>query len=305
MRFLTFLAVLPACCAASALPAPASVAFDSLDRVDGAPVRIEARLYVPAGATPATGRPAVVGLHGCGGLDAPGHPGRLSARHAAHVAAWLDAGYAVLLPDSLGPRGVRELCTTATRERTITAARRRLDALGALAWLQARPDIDAARIALVGWSHGGSTVLAALDAADARVAAAAAAEATRPFFRTAIAFYPGCAASLRDARWRPATPLAILIGADDDWTPAAPCVALAARGRDAGWPLDVVVYPGAVHGFDAPSGRVRVRRDVPNGVRPGEGVSVGPDPRAREEAGAKVAAILKDALAPRLAHRER
>jgi dienelactone hydrolase len=247
------------------------------------------------GEAPARGRPAIVALHGCGGLYARAQPHRLSARHAAHVQAWIDAGYAVLLPDSLAPRGVRELCTTRMRERTITAAQRRGDALGALAYLRARGGIDATRIALVGWSHGGSTTLATLDANDAAVAST---KATGPFFRTAIAFYPGCTPSLRDARWSPAAPLAILIGADDDWTPAAACEQLGARGREAGWPLEVVVYPGAVHGFDAPSGEVRVRRDVPNGVRAGEGVHVGPEPKARAQANAKVAAILKDAFAP-------
>jgi len=42
-----------------------------------------------------------------------------------------------------------------------------------------------------------------------------------PFFRAAIAFYPGCSVSLRDARWKPAAPLAILIGATSDQRRAA------------------------------------------------------------------------------------
>ncbi|MDH4180492.1 MAG: dienelactone hydrolase family protein [Betaproteobacteria bacterium] len=300
MRSLLFLAVLLALpLAAFAQPAPERVRFESLDLVEGEPVRIEGLLFVPEGAAPEGGRAAVIALHGCGGIysDAKGREGRLSARHAAQARSLVAAGYAVLLPDSFGPRGRREVCTIPSAERTIRPAQRRLDALGALRWLGRQADIDPSRIALLGWSHGGSTTLAAVNAADPQVAAFREARDAPPFFRTAIAFYPGCNVSLRDARWKPAVPLAILIGADDDWTPAAPCEALGVRGRDAKWPLEVTVYPGAHHGFDAPGGEVRLLRNVPNGAKPGEGVHVGPNPKAREEANAKVAAILREALA--------
>lgn len=285
--------------AVNAQMTPERVRFDSLDRPDGESVRIEALLFVPEGAAPQGGRAAVIALHGCGGMysDARGRERQLSARHAEAARTLVAAGYAVLFPDSFGPRGKREVCTIPAAERTIRPAQRRLDALGALRWLGRQADIDPSRIALLGWSHGGSTTLAAVNASDPQVAAFREARDAPPFFRTAIAFYPGCTVSLRDARWKPAVPLAILIGADDDWTPAARCEALDARGRDAKWPLEVAVYPEAHHGFDAPSGTLRLRRDVPNGVRPGEGVHVGPNPKAREEANAKVAAILREALA--------
>jgi dienelactone hydrolase len=284
---------------ATADPVAERVRFDSLDRRDGAPVRIDALLHVPEGVAPQGGRAAVIALHGCGGMysAAKGREDRLSERHAAQARALVAAGYAVLFPDSFGSRGRREICTTASSERSIRPAQRRLDALGALKWLGQQADIDPSRIALLGWSHGGSTTLAAVNGGDPRVTGFREAPDAPPFFRTAIAFYPGCNVSLRDGRWKPAAPLVILIGADDDWTPAAPCEALGARGRDAKWPLEVVVYPQAHHGFDAPGGTVRLRRDVPNGARPGEGVHVGPNPKARDEANAKVAAILREALA--------
>jgi dienelactone hydrolase len=295
--FLAALLALPL--AAFAQPAPERVRFESLDRVEGEPVRIEGLLFVPEGAAPEGGRAAVVALHGCGGIysAAKGREDQLSERHAAQARALVGAGYAVLFPDSFGSRGRREICTTASSERTIRPAQRRLDALGALKWLGQQADIDPSRIALLGWSHGGSTTLAAVNAGDPQVAAFREARDAPPFFRTAIAFYPGCNVSLRDARWKPAAPLAILIGADDDWTPAAPCEALGVRGRDAKWPLELTVYPGAHHGFDAPGGELRLLRNVPNGVKPGEGVHVGPNPKARDEANAKVAAILREALA--------
>ena len=46
--------------------------------------------------------------------------------------------------------------------------------------------------------------------------------------------------------------------------------------------VKVEVFPGSYHGFDHPSTRVRVRTDVPNGVKRGEGVTVGSNPQARQ-----------------------
>ncbi len=56
-------------------------------------------------------------------------------------------------------------------------------------------------------------------------------------------------------------PTLILIGEDDDWTPADACRKLV-EGRDdwgisrqkgAGAPIRLVVYPGAYHAFDVPA----------------------------------------------------
>jgi dienelactone hydrolase len=284
---------------AGAQPLPERVRFDSLDRRDGVPVRIEGLLFVPEGPVPKGGRAAVIALHGCGGMygAARSRQDQLSERHAVYARQWVAAGYVVLFPDSFGARDRREICTVAAGQRTIRPAQRRLDALGALAWLGSQADVDPARVALFGWSHGGSTALATVNASDAEVARFRASRTT-PFFRTVIAMYPGCALAMRDARWQPAAPLAILIGEADDWTPAEPCAALDARGREAKWPLEVVLYPEAHHGFDAPGGTVRLWRDVPNGVNPGAGVHVGAHPQAREQANARVTALLGAALRP-------
>ena len=53
------------------------------------------------------------------------------------------------------------------------------------------------------------------------------------------------------------------------------------------------VYPEAYHGFDNPTGKVRLRRDVPNGVNPGEGVHVGPHSASRADAYDKLKSILE------------
>jgi dienelactone hydrolase len=179
-------------------------------------------------------------------------------------------GMHVLVVDSLTPRYEKELCTQRAGKRRVTQANRRLDALGAVAFLAEHSDVDAKRIGLIGWSNGGSTVLAATNLRQRDVAAAA----VRPAF--AIAFYPGCELELR-RRYTPSAPLLMLLGQQDDWTPAAPCLALA---RAASEPRpEVVAYPGAGHGFDSDE-PVRLRKDVPNGVNPGQGVHVGGHPAA-------------------------
>ena len=295
--------LLLAAAAANALPQPEQVRFDSLDRVDGRPVTIEALLFRPPRATTKGDAPAVIALHGCGGLyRAPRGSDRsgertLSDRHATHAEAMLAAGYVVLFPDSFGSRGLREICTIRAGERTVNPQRRRLDTLGALRWLAQQPGVAADRIALLGWSHGGSTTLATINAGHRELVSLRGEVPAPPSFRGAVAFYPGCRAAARDVQWRPGIPTRILIGGADDWTPAVHCEALASRAREQGWPVEVTVYPGAHHGFDAPRGQVVHRGDVPNGVNPGQGVHVGADPAAREDANRRVAAFLREMLA--------
>jgi dienelactone hydrolase len=277
----------------------ARVTFPSLDRDDaGQPIQIQAVLLMPDGPTPPAGFPAVVALHGCTGMYSTirGHEENLSERLAVRAEPLLGDGYAVLFPDSFGSRGRQEVCTTRRGDNTITPTRRRLDALGALAYHAAKPDIARDRIALIGWSHGGSTTLATINARDREVAAYRE-KAGAPFFRAAVAYYPGCAVSLRAGdKWQPGAPTRIHIGALDDWTPPKPCVelgeAMAARGE----PLKVTVYPDSYHAFDAPNATVVLRTDVPNGVNPGQGVHIGGNPPARDKSIAKVRAFLDEAL---------
>jgi dienelactone hydrolase len=276
------------------------VAFPSIDRDEaGTPVQIQAILLLPDGPAPSGGYPAVIALHGCSGMYsmAKGREDHLADRFAVRIEMLLGDGYAVLLPDSFRSRGRNEVCTVKSGDNPITPTRRRLDALGALAYLADRSDVAHDRIALVGWSHGGSTALAAANIRDREVAAFRDKAGAPPFFRAVVAFYPGCKVSLGAGdRWQPGAPTRIHIGESDDWTPAKPCVelgeAMAARGE----PLKVTVYPDSHHGFDAPSGDVVHRTDVPNGVNPGQGVHVGANPAAREKANAKVRAFLNDRL---------
>jgi dienelactone hydrolase len=288
--------------ALATLPAPEQVTFPSLDvGAVGRPIAIAALYFRPPQAPPGARVPLVIAAHGCGGMFSASANRRneLSRRSAVWTGRLLSEGYAVLWPDSFNPRGRRSVCLGKRGEPSITPAVRRLDLLGAIAFGAAQPGIDRDRIALIGWSHGGSTVLATSNGRDPRIADFLAAPEAPPPLRAVVAFYPGCRVSLRQgARWQPAMPLAIHIGALDDWSAPEPCVELGKAARARGAAMTVTVYAGAYHGFDSPSGKVKVWEDVTTGVRPNEGVHVGPDPAARAAAEAAVRGFLREQMGP-------
>ena len=140
---------------------------------------LTATLILPATATPA---PAVVLLHGCGGV---------SPTHHAWATTLRDWGYAALVLDSFGARGVRAVCETGG----MTSEARVEDAFAALRTLAAHPAIDARRV--MGFSHGGGTVLVAAAPWIARRYASR----DGPSFRALVAFYPRCEGRYPGTRW--------------------------------------------------------------------------------------------------------
>jgi dienelactone hydrolase len=259
------------------------------------PVRIvipsqDGQLQIPGywfeapGAEP---RPAVIGLHGCGG--AFDSRGRL-------VPGWYrDSNYLdsqqmhLLVLDSFTPRGLKSICEIPNARRTLDEEDRRDDVFAAIRWLAQEPRVDKSRIALLGRSHGGQTVLSVLD----RTAAAVNSQPIQP--RAAIALYPGCSKYLRMIRYELSAPLLVMIGELDDWTPAARCVDLKEKviraQEDA--KFELIVFPGSYHGFDgiAP---VRVRENLGN-TKSGK-ATVGGNPEAREQAQVKALEFLSRTL---------
>ncbi len=124
---------------------------------------------------------------------------------------------------------------------------RRDDAIAAAEWLAAQPGTPPGGVMLMGWSNGGSTTLWTADGAHPPPPGCSGASSPS---------IPGCTSETRSASWRPDGPILILVGANDDWTPAAPCRTLAARFPDR---IKLVVYPDAWHDFDAPDRPVRAR----------------------------------------------
>jgi dienelactone hydrolase len=176
-------------------PPPAAaqdrITFPSLDAdlAGGRATTIVAWLYQPHGTGPF---PAVVALHGCGGLLK--HSGRMRDALQDGPVDWGErlsaAGYVVLFPDSFGPRHISEICST--RDRAAGTLARPRDAYGALAWLRAQPFVVPDRVAVLGWSNGAGTVMRSIVAnSDARPA-----NLRHGGFRAAVAFYPITLAAL-------------------------------------------------------------------------------------------------------------
>lgn len=249
--------------------------------VAAADLAVPFTLNKPAGNGPF---PAMVILHDCSGLGprSSAAPWRWSTRLVAQ-------GYVTIWPDSFSSRGFADgVCTAPTGLKTVDYKTRAGDAWSALAYLRSLPYVDGRRIGVMGGSHGGSSTLASIVEGQAPVAAG-------DGFAAAIALYPGCAA--RFGAWsvvrqrkgpgsaivgyegvfRTPTPLLILIGERDDWTPAEPCRQLVARAKDAGQAIDIVVYPGAHHAFDsrAPIRFVPDRRNF--NAASGRGATTGGD----------------------------
>ena len=269
-------------------PDPNAGAYERVALASGDGTFIHGYLFKPAGPGPF---PAVVGLHGCAGLFRK--HGWMSAREAEWGKRLAAAGYVALYPDSFASRGLDEICT-ATEFPDFAKKVRAYDAYGALTWLQSQAYVKANRVALMGWSHGGGTLLWALDRNSPAHPTGLASD-----FRVGIAFYPGCGKVRDEALWSNQVPIEILIGERDDWTSARFCKALSAR-KDMRTDITVTTYAGAYHGFDAPSegsgNALHSRAGIPT---PGGGtrtVHYGAHPRARKQAVKKALAILKRAL---------
>jgi dienelactone hydrolase len=270
-----------------ALPAPRAMTLEPVGADGLADAPLTAWLFEPA---PGQARgAAVVALHGCGGLY--DRQGRISTRHRWGAERLARQGFVVLMPDSFTTRGLREICTQRYAQRTVNTRIRSADAKRALTFLSDYPDVRPDRIALLGWSNGGSTVLEAIDSARS----GSAAHTAKPRFAKAVAFYPGCAAALRRTLL-PDTPLLLLLGEADDWTPAQPCVDWVKRlGEPYQSRLALTVFPGAHHGFDGPGSSPRRREDVTTGVD-GRGVTTGGHPEARQLAWRQVLSWLQPLL---------
>lgn len=227
--------------------------------------------YRPAGPGPF---PAVVALHGCGGLWR--EQGQLSVRHTDWGERLAAAGFAVLMPDSYGSRGLGSQC--GVKDLTVRAGRERVaDATAARVWLQQRSDIKPGMISLLGWSGGGSTVLAAIRMERAPADG-------KPDFKRAVAFYPACRLQSESPSFSARLPLLILMGDADDWTPAAPCGYLAKAAQARGEHVGIVLYPGALHDFDHPRLEVRERENIAYSASGTGKVTVGTNMAAREDA---------------------
>nr|WP_314075772.1 dienelactone hydrolase family protein [uncultured Roseococcus sp.] len=278
IRALMALLLLTACAGSfaadeAAMTPAAPAQLITVPGAEGASLR--ALLFVPANPT----REPVIALHSCSGLGTADRPLRLPPHQQDWTARLVAAGHPVLFPDSFGSRGLGQACGVPAFPAGPVSVRR-WDALEAARWARAQPWARGEGVVLIGWSHGGSTTLAAWNAAPPGLVHAA------------IAMYPGCgrAQGVSIGPIAGTAPLLMLLGAADDWTPPQPCeqMAASAPGR-----IEVELYRGAHHSFDQLSGGIRTMF-LPNNRT----VSLGPNPEARAAARLRVAAFLEAHAGP-------
>jgi dienelactone hydrolase len=253
---------------AASLPPPQPIEIPS-----GANV-LHGQLFKPEGNGPF---PAVIALHGCGGLGGRSEP--VQVRYRDWAEQLLKQGKAVLFPDSYGSRELGPQCHV--RERRITARRERVnDILAARQWLLQQGWVAHDRISLLGWANGASALLWA-------VRPQLLLHRAEPDFRAAVAFYPDCRLS-SGLGWSARIPTLVLIGGKDDVSspPACRQMVEGAHGRSA--LTRIVVYPGAYHDFDRPNLPLHATDQNTDIADPERG-HVGTDAEARADSQRRVA----------------
>ncbi len=185
--------------------------------------------------------PAVVFLHGCGGLSIATEP-------RAHAAQAL--GYVAVVQDSMTPRGLDwpAVCDG----RALQGAERVGDLLVTLQVTREHPAVDPERIVLVAYSHGAWTALEAFALDD-----------TLPTSLTdspgdhlagvsgLVAWYPYCGWGVGFSEgWAPKIPTLMLLAEKDTITEPKPCADIAALQSEAGHKVRAITYPNVSHGFD-------------------------------------------------------
>ncbi len=180
--------------------------------------------------------PAVVILHGCGGRK---------AWHGGRWGRWLaEQGYLALEVDSLTPRRLesRAVC----QGFALWGSTRAVDVWVSLADLRRREDIDPRRLALLGFSHGGWAALDSLALAE---------PGQLEGLRAVAVLYPYCgAAASHTAGWSAPLPVMMLLAGADRRVSRPACEAVARDQKRRGQQIDLHVYAGASHAFDAEAG---------------------------------------------------
>lgn len=200
------------------------------DKMAGVPVELSAVLQLPGGDPGPL--PAVVLLHGSGGYG------------SGSVDSWAETfnalGIATLALDSFGGRGITRTTLDQSQLGVLAMV---YDAYRSAELLGADPRIDPSRIAVMGFSRGGSAVLRAAmlrfqrlyGPVNARIAAY-------------LPFYPVCNLVLVDELDVADAPIRLFYGDADNG--AASCRAYTARLWKAGKGVVMIEYPGALHNFD-------------------------------------------------------
>jgi dienelactone hydrolase len=204
-----------------------------LVRGAGAAATVGGTLVLPRSTAART--PAMVIAHGSGGI--------LPGREDAWASRLNNLGIATFVVDSFTPRG---LSSTARDQSRLSTMANLADALSALRLLATHPQIDPARIGVMGFSRGGQVALYSTleplrrGMIDGDLS-----------FAAHVALYPSCSIPYRAQKVSRA-PILMLLGGDDDYTPAAACRDYADWFSSKGVPVQAITYESANHDFDIP-----------------------------------------------------
>ena len=132
------------------------------------------------------------------------------AHHLDHINFWLEAGIAVFRLDCFESRNIQSIVTD---QMMVTHAMMLSDAFAALDLLQTHPLIDGEKIAVAGWSLGGTVALYS-----AWLPIAEALSSGKNCFAAHLPIYPAAHMRPEVQRWSN-SPILVLHGEVDDYTP--------------------------------------------------------------------------------------
>lgn len=197
----------------------------------------------------AMARPTALLFHGCGGIR--GHLPRYAAAAKAR-------GWRACIVDSFGPRGwSRQFAmTTVCTGLLLRGWERAGDILATIHGLSSRPEVDADRLLLAGWSHGGWGIMEALSCDRSLPGAMGLVDAEAVSLEgvraTYLAYpYVGIAAVNRMRPWRHCPQTLAVIAAKDHLTTVRNAERVFDGVRACGADVETWVVD-ATHSFDEP-----------------------------------------------------
>lgn len=204
--------------------------------------------YVPDAARFGPGPyPAVTVMHNCyGGLDQP----RMWAKLLA------DNGYVAQVTDSFTgrPLGGEEARWLTCHMAFFYPVERAGDVMTSVLRLQAHPAVDPNRIAVWGLSHGGTTVIEAIQMANDGVAPPGFDAIPTGYADNSVQAYlimfPNCGMPNQQRGFSTDKPFLWLQGTADIVTPFIECEDIVATARARGTSVSMHLYEGANHNFD-------------------------------------------------------
>jgi len=202
-------------------------------------------------------RPAVLLFHGCGGMR-PHLPRYAEAARAA--------GWRAFIVDSYTPRGWNRMfalsmvCTGLL----LRGDERAGDILSGIAGVSARPDVDASRLALAGWSHGGWGIMEVMSAERRpnSLGVADPGSASLDGIKATYLAYPyiGVAALNRMRPWRQCPRTLAVVAARDHLTTVRNAERVHDMVRNCGAEVETWIAQGS-HSFDEPTSAPPMRHD--------------------------------------------